>query len=377
MQLEICANCEELIGHTPVYADGLSYCCAGCGAGGPCACTYADDHLATDDEATPPATASLLRFRRPNDVQVIVQVSGFADQRDIIRLAQALEVSPALADMTLACLADGDAWMTVHAASADIVASVMSTASPDVRLDIIVNQNLVEARAILPTPMMRQPETSVTPPRVAPARSFDALPGDDLSLDARFSDTVEPLGSGYTALQGDLHQAEHAFTDEAAPYVTLDHVDRQPRGDREEDSVLPPRPRFRVFRPAPPTDDGQTAELSTSSGNPEFDKSRPEDVEYVIVATRPFRSFAAVNSYHQSIRGLDGVKSTHVQRFDRGTLYLAVTYQSRVPLRTRLESLDEYVLDVVNATSSKIDVALRGTPPLARTVSNQAGGGDA
>lgn len=362
MQLEICANCEELIGHTPVYADGLSYCCSGCGAGGPCACTYAEDDLAEDDEDPPAPVASLLRFRRPNDVQVIVQVSGFADQRDIIRLAQALEVSPALADMTLACLADGDAWMTVHAASADTVASVMATASPDMPLDIIVNQNLVEARAILPTPATHRPTPS-------------ASAGDAGAFSALSADSQEPTVSNFADLQDALHRAEDGFTGETAPYVTLDHVDREPRGERDDDSVLPPRPRFRVFRPTPPSSADGLDESSTPSLASEFDDSRPEDVEYVIVATRPFRSFAAVNTYHQAIRGLDGVKSTHVQRFDRGTLYLAVTYQSRVPLRTRLESLEDYVLDVVNATSSKIDVALRGTPPLGRSVSNQAGGG--
>lgn len=40
MEAETCGNCEQHIGHAPVYFDGRPYCCAGCVGGGPCQCTY-------------------------------------------------------------------------------------------------------------------------------------------------------------------------------------------------------------------------------------------------------------------------------------------------------------------------------------------------
>ncbi|MDA1010372.1 MAG: hypothetical protein O2888_02735, partial [Chloroflexi bacterium] len=147
MQLEVCANCEEVIEHAAVYADGHSYCCAGCGAGSPCACIYTDNE--PSENLRPAGAASVLRFPRSDDRLIVVQISGFADQRQVIRLAEAMEVSPALADVTLACLAEGDAWLTTHAASADAVARVMSMAHADGSLDIVVNQNLVEARLVV------------------------------------------------------------------------------------------------------------------------------------------------------------------------------------------------------------------------------------
>ena len=39
-----CASCEVRIEGRGVFHDGLPFCCAGCVAGGPCLCTYEEDH---------------------------------------------------------------------------------------------------------------------------------------------------------------------------------------------------------------------------------------------------------------------------------------------------------------------------------------------
>lgn len=35
-----CANCDIEILWTPIVVQGISYCCTGCAAGGPCTCDY-------------------------------------------------------------------------------------------------------------------------------------------------------------------------------------------------------------------------------------------------------------------------------------------------------------------------------------------------
>lgn len=336
MQLEVCANCEEVIDHPPVYTGGQSFCCAGCGAGGPCACTY----RVTDpmEDPQPSASASLIRFPRSGDQTIVAQITGFIDQRDIIRLAESLEASPALAEVTLACLADSDAWLTVRASSPDAVVTVLSRSVP-YQLDIIVNQNFVEARLV--TEPSRTPTLAEHTPHPA---------------------------SGVGA------SVDRAITGQAAQAM----ADDRPMAVSDDNSVLPPRPRFRVFRTAPqvapdePGIMGETSEEASGSTRPippveeGGEGDLPEAAQYYILATQPFRSFSSVNAYHQVIRELEGVQSTHVQRFERGILYLAVTYQNRVPLRQRLERIDGYTLEVLNETSSRIEVALRGAPAVSR-----------
>jgi hypothetical protein len=39
-----CANCDIEILWTPVYRQGIAYCCTGCAAGGPCNCDYSLYH---------------------------------------------------------------------------------------------------------------------------------------------------------------------------------------------------------------------------------------------------------------------------------------------------------------------------------------------
>ena len=41
-----CSSCDiDLTGVRPIAVDGRSYCCSGCAEGGPCICTYEDEHL--------------------------------------------------------------------------------------------------------------------------------------------------------------------------------------------------------------------------------------------------------------------------------------------------------------------------------------------
>jgi hypothetical protein len=46
-----CATCDHLIAGRPIFHVGLTFCCAGCAADGPCMCSYDE---AADD---PPAIA--------------------------------------------------------------------------------------------------------------------------------------------------------------------------------------------------------------------------------------------------------------------------------------------------------------------------------
>ncbi|HEY7414447.1 MAG TPA: hypothetical protein VH593_04590 [Ktedonobacteraceae bacterium] len=39
-----CASCDIEILWPPVIAQGRTYCCAGCAAGGPCSCDYSQYH---------------------------------------------------------------------------------------------------------------------------------------------------------------------------------------------------------------------------------------------------------------------------------------------------------------------------------------------
>lgn len=40
--LPVCASCEAEIRWRPWYEAEVAYCCLGCGAGGPCVCSYDD-----------------------------------------------------------------------------------------------------------------------------------------------------------------------------------------------------------------------------------------------------------------------------------------------------------------------------------------------
>lgn len=41
-----CASCDvDLNGARPTIVDGAAYCCAGCAGGGPCTCSYEEEHL--------------------------------------------------------------------------------------------------------------------------------------------------------------------------------------------------------------------------------------------------------------------------------------------------------------------------------------------
>ncbi|MEX2375539.1 MAG: hypothetical protein WD942_08160 [Dehalococcoidia bacterium] len=278
----------------------------------------------------------------------MLQITGFLSQRDVIELAEFLEASPALAEVTLACLADSDAWLTVRASSPDTVVTVISR-WVEHELDIVVNQNFVEARMA----------TGALPTSTSTSTSAE-----------RVSDGPASVGSGASA----------AFVGGEVPaQVAQAPSDERPMAASEDEAVLPPRPRFRVFRPAPAAprepdfvsdrfeDEPRFARPNPpAEGNDEGDL--PEAAQYYILATQPFRSFSTVNAYHQVIREFEGVQSTHVQRFERGTLYLAITYRSRVPLRQRLERMDGYSIEVLNETNSRIEVALRAAPDAARNV---------
>jgi len=65
-----CAACEIDIHSPAVYHLGLSFCCEGCSAGGPCTCTYDEQTAAHLDDFD--AVDHLgLAFRRPVPAPVV------------------------------------------------------------------------------------------------------------------------------------------------------------------------------------------------------------------------------------------------------------------------------------------------------------------
>lgn len=300
--MEICANCEEAISHDPVYEDGIPYCCPGCQSGGLCQCTYSDGALVRGGARYPERVSGGTTGPAMRDLTrgvVVVHLTGFAGPHELLAVAGAMEASDELSEVNLACLLDADAWFTVRAPSADAVADAMLRCSGP-RADIVINQHLIEAQ--------------ISGEPVAP---FPAVPWS-----ARPCRNEGPAGDG--------------------------------------DSLLPARPRFRVFRPQVLAPSPQPAGQRSVLRGPMVaeDGERGAD-RYCILAVYPFRSFTALNQFCSAVRELDGVSSTHIQRFDHGTLYLAVRHQQDIPLRDAIAGLEQFPLSILTESDSTLEIVLR------------------
>lgn len=220
--IEHCVNCEEPISGIPTYFDGAAYCCYGCVAGGPCVCTYLPNEDTTVPSVPParaysvpaetpvppmpaPATPvpsmsapvvepepevdprAPIPLHRGGPVTLTLHLSGMPDQYEILRFASALDSAPGLEDIALVRMDRTEAWFSVRAVSPELLAAAVMSMR-DFHLNTTVTPDTVEATAAVPA---------------APSAAQAAVP---------------------TALM-------------------------QP-GERRDDTLLPPRPRFRVFRPA-------------------------------------------------------------------------------------------------------------------------------
>ncbi|MDO9445235.1 MAG: hypothetical protein Q7K37_07950, partial [Dehalococcoidia bacterium] len=215
---ERCVNCEEPISGVPVYFDGDPFCCHGCVAGGPCVCTYQAEpaqpaaQTARARSAAPalhlappitqvahvapvvptPDPRAPIPFRRAASALIVLHVVGMPDQRDLLRFAGALDSIPGLADVALTRVEGNEAWIAARAASVEALAAAV-VSLPGYTIQVSIAPDSVEAIV--------------------------------LSVAAAAAPTAAPA---------------------------LENVPPSPMrpDERRDDTLLPPRPRFRVFRPA-------------------------------------------------------------------------------------------------------------------------------
>ena len=210
---ERCLNCEEPISGVPVYFDGEPFCCAGCVAGGPCVCTYQPEpahlapvtararsaapalHLSPVAPVAPAATPdprAPIPFRRMASAVIVLHVVGMPDQRDLLWFADALDGVTGLSDVALSHVEGNEAWFAARAASAETLAAAV-VSLPDYTIQVSVAPDSVEA-IVLSVAAASAP---------APSPAVESVPPSPMRPD-----------------------------------------------ERRDDTLLPPRPRFRVFRPA-------------------------------------------------------------------------------------------------------------------------------
>ncbi|GMU41742.1 MAG: hypothetical protein AMXMBFR23_26080 [Chloroflexota bacterium] len=218
--IEHCVNCEEPISGIPTYFDGAAYCCYGCVAGGPCVCTYLPTEETTVPSVPParaysvpaetpappaavpqPAPVAVpaadlepeedprapIPFHRGGPVTLTLHLSAMPDQYEILRFAAALDSAPGLEDIALVRMDRTEAWFSVRAVSPELLAAAVMSMR-DFHLNTTVTPDAVEATAASSAP-------------------------------------------------------------QAVPQAAVPTALMQP-GERRDDTLLPPRPRFRVFRPA-------------------------------------------------------------------------------------------------------------------------------
>lgn len=452
MDAETCSNCEEPVAHAPVYFDGRLYCCTGCVAGGPCLCTYTTPSAApvpSHDEAPertsertapqpvaaasaplmpratavagPPAPPSQptpaaiprpsapppivhpaatapapardesrepIPFRRPGGLTVVVHVASFADQRDLLTFAGAMEASPEFEEVSLTRVTPHEAWLTVRAETPSEVADALER-MPGFDIETATDQNLVEARLVVP-PAAEEPEVAppiapVTPataeadtllpqrPRFRAFRPSD-IPSPTMPLEGRPGAPAPVAAPPASEASTSAAPAPRPFAPAAAAPVApgapgAPAVPAAPRANPRPEAPAPaqasrqPSP-VPAARPAPPA--AREGERAEEFVNPE---DRPGGavltVEHMTLVVYPFHSFAALNEFQGAVRRLHGVKNTRVRRFYRGTLHLAVDYEDVIPLTDRLLDLKDIDFQVASESRSELEIVLQDTTSLA------------
>ncbi|MDP2327582.1 MAG: hypothetical protein Q8M79_05810, partial [Dehalococcoidia bacterium] len=143
----------------------------------------------------PPATPdprAPIPFRRTASALIVLHVVGMPDQRDLLRFAGALDSITGLADIALTRVEGNEAWFAARAASVETLAAAV-VSLPGYTIQVSVAPDSVEAIVL----------------SIAAAGALAPAP---------VAESVQP---------------------------SLMRPD-----ERRDDTLLPPRPRFRVFRPA-------------------------------------------------------------------------------------------------------------------------------
>ena len=85
----------------------------------------------------------------------------------------------------------------------------------------------------------------------------------------------------------------------------------------------------------------------------------PAGTTEVIVG--PFARFSALAAFMQALKAQPGVTGVVTRQVHRGTVYLRVRYDGVIPLRTSLEQLVGYDLEVVAEQPHRLEVRVRST----------------
>ncbi len=189
---ERCVNCEEPISEIPVYFNGEPYCCHGCVAGGPCVCTY------LPPEVSAPPVASTDRAQSPAPAEPAVET----DPRAPIPFRRA---APALVMARVRGLADQQQLLR-FASALDIAPGLSEVSLTRIESD--------EAWFAVRAASAEQLAAAIV-----------TIPDFTLAIQV-VQDSVEVT----------VVTPAHAAPAEAA-------------SGPHDDTLLPPRPRFRVFRP--------------------------------------------------------------------------------------------------------------------------------
>lgn len=293
---ECCVNCEEPISGVPVYFDGDPFCCHGCVAGGPCVCTYQPEpahpapvtararsvapalHLATPvaqvahvtplaPSATPDPRAPI-PFRRAASAIIVLHVVGMPDQRDLLRFAGALDSTTGLADVALTRVEGNEAWFTARAVSVETLAA-MVVSLPGYNIQVSVAPDSVEA-IVLSAPAAAAPTT-------APA--VESVPPSPMRPEERRDDTLLPPRPRFRVFRPATEAAPAAAPDGLPPQPIARPAAPQPLPDRGGTQPVPPTGPALVPPPAPAPSRPAVARITTM---------QPVEVPQPVAPAAPF-----------------------------------------------------------------------------------------
>jgi hypothetical protein len=339
-------------------------------------------------ERAPVPARDPIPLRPAPSVAVIIHVTGFVEQRELLAFAGAIEAEPSLVEVALTRISDTDAWFTARAVSTDAAAAVL-TRVPGFDVEVMTDQNLVEVFVTAQRPTrVPEPEPSTEEPSDAPVlpprprfRVFNpSNRGIESASPMREATPGAPIPDRPAA---QLPERPASPPPAPGPRLVPAAEVRPPAPAATAEPSAPERP-VPMARPAAQAP--VSAPPARRAVTPNGTASRPAQDEYVEPHARPggavttsehltlivypFQSFAALNEFQAAIRGLHGVKGTRVRRFYRGTLHLAVDYEDMIPLVERLNDLRGFGLEITSETRSEVEIVIRETGSLAAAGGN-------
>lgn len=280
--VEACVTCEEAIRHAPVYFDGKPFCCVGCVAGGPCLCTYSEAAPAPRPAVQPQATP---RAQTPPLPAPEVPVSAMPPPRAEPQKQPPLSIPSAAPPVPQPAVAAAE---RVAAPPVPTAPAAPAAAAPTPGLDA--------SRAPIP---FRRPGTRAV---VLHARGFRAQPEllhfaalvERATAFSEVSLTRVTTTEAWFSLRATSPEAVAETVANFEGYTVATMVDQNlvevdvhggapsvvPTGPAPEgETLLPPRPRFRVFRPkgdtepapARPAQQAQPAQPATPATPPTWE----------------------------------------------------------------------------------------------------------